>query len=676
MKLTTTANVQTNIQAAEKQQFSIAVNAKAFRTLLDGLYTNKIRAVVRELWTNAFDSHLEAQMGSIPFDCHLPTMLNPVFSVRDYGVSLTHDQVMNLYTRLFDSTKDQSNEAVGAFGLGSKSPFAYTDSFTVIARLNGRKRTYICNMDTSGTPEISLISDIESNEAQGLEVALAVDPKDFDAFKQEANFLAVGFDPTPSIDGAELTIAEPKLVAPDGSAAIFLKSHLPFSQRVAVRQGCVIYPVDDYHVGNEINQLLGWEATVIVDVPIGAVEITPSREALSLTDATKKALKDYTVKAIEAIRRGIDAEISKQPSYLAAVEHWFISGNRAERDMTILVRYTPKWNGRNVNRNIDLRGVNELLDLRVMRGSSTDAMQIQNFDILNRNDLRIVWFDENDKVIRANLRWREFASSRNAVGRGYQPGANTTWRSRNLTKAHIAALKREVGLTDDNFIYIGDLPDPGPQVRGGKGKSANGELVGVRQFTFPSYIPGKFGWRSSAADCVNVDMVTSLPAEYLWYQTDKVPTKEDAATCWKFARILEKLLDGKQLPVYGMSEKAIEAHKPDPKFNLKEIWTKVYDDLAPLVEDAYFEQQMNSCLPEALRESVSKPLFANLSAVDRNIVTSVFLRVGKTQEIDTKVKQTYNMLKKQYPLLFGEVDKTHAEWYIEQVDNHNKKAKP
>mgnify|MGYP000694507503 CR=1 FL=1 len=120
----------------ERESFTIEANGKAFRTLIDGLYSNKIQAVCRELSSNAQDSHIDAGQ-TRPFEVSIPTSLDPVFRVRDFGTSLSHEDVMFLYTRIFKSTKETTNDQTGALGLGSKSPFAYTDTFSVVAYLNG-----------------------------------------------------------------------------------------------------------------------------------------------------------------------------------------------------------------------------------------------------------------------------------------------------------------------------------------------------------------------------------------------------------------------------------------------------------------------------------------------------------------------------------------------------------
>ena len=112
-------------------EFRIRNSAKAFSILSSGLYANKIRAIIRELSCNAVDSHVAAGKSETPFDVHLPNQLEPWFSIRDYGTGLTNDQVTSIYTTYFESTKTDSNAFIGALGLGSKSPFSYTDNFTV-----------------------------------------------------------------------------------------------------------------------------------------------------------------------------------------------------------------------------------------------------------------------------------------------------------------------------------------------------------------------------------------------------------------------------------------------------------------------------------------------------------------------------------------------------------------
>ena len=60
--------------------FTIAQTSKMFKILSDSLYSDKVMAVIRELSTNAYDSHISAGNKN-PFKVTLPTAANPNFTV-------------------------------------------------------------------------------------------------------------------------------------------------------------------------------------------------------------------------------------------------------------------------------------------------------------------------------------------------------------------------------------------------------------------------------------------------------------------------------------------------------------------------------------------------------------------------------------------------------------------
>ena len=158
-------------------EFRIRNSAKAFSILSSVLYANKIRAVIRELSCNAVDSHAAAGKQDTPFDVHLPNTLSPHFSIRDYGTGLSHEQVTNIYTTYFESTKTASNQFIGALGLGSKSPFSYTDNFTVTAIQNGRKGIYTAFINEAGVPSIAQMMEEATDEPAGVEVKFSVNDR-------------------------------------------------------------------------------------------------------------------------------------------------------------------------------------------------------------------------------------------------------------------------------------------------------------------------------------------------------------------------------------------------------------------------------------------------------------------------------------------------------------------
>jgi len=264
------------------EDFKIAVNGKAFRILLDGIYPNKIRAVIRELCTNAFDAHVAAGKRNTPFKVTLPNTFDPTFSVRDYGTGMTHPQVMKLYSTLFESSKEGTNSEVGMLGLGSKSPFAYVDAFTTTVWMDGEKRTYRAFMGDDGVPKIALLGSEESDEPQGVEVSITANNKDCSVFRDTATDILQWFATKPVIEGQNVSFPQ-TTYAIQGNGWYIRQGH---GQSLA-RQGCVVYPINPSAIPNlsQLHQdMLG--AGLIMDFNIGTLDVAPSREELSYGPTT------------------------------------------------------------------------------------------------------------------------------------------------------------------------------------------------------------------------------------------------------------------------------------------------------------------------------------------------------------------------------------------------------
>ena len=85
--------------------------------ILTNLYANAPLAVLREYATNARDSHVAAGSDR-PIEVDLPTDLNPSLVIRDFGVGLSEQEIIDVYARYGASTKRDTDDQVGAFGLG------------------------------------------------------------------------------------------------------------------------------------------------------------------------------------------------------------------------------------------------------------------------------------------------------------------------------------------------------------------------------------------------------------------------------------------------------------------------------------------------------------------------------------------------------------------------------
>lgn len=202
----TSSPVITSIASAPSR-FKIKASAKAFK-ILSGFYSEPILAIPRELGANAWDSHVKAGNTDKMFEVHAPNTLEPWFSVRDFGTGLSAAHVDTIYTTYFESTKTNDNDSDGCMGLGSKTPFNYTDNFTVTSWFGGEKNVYSCFIDESGSPNIMHVRSSESAEPTGLEVKFGVKISDIPMFVDKITRAFEPFRNRPVIKGANIVYAE------------------------------------------------------------------------------------------------------------------------------------------------------------------------------------------------------------------------------------------------------------------------------------------------------------------------------------------------------------------------------------------------------------------------------------------------------------------------------------
>ena len=274
----TIQQVSTTVDSKFKQ-FSIKPDKSLFQLLTSKVYTNTIAAPIREWSTNAVDACIAADK-PVKFDVHLPTESEPIFSVRDYGLGLSEDDLLGLFTIVGESTKRNSNKFNGTFGIGRLSVFAYTSSFTVESFYNGKYYSYAIALDDY-IPTAIKLAESSTSEPDGLKLSLDVKFADISKFKTYAKEIYSWFEQKPTFNNSLELHDYSKYV----QTSDWLAGH-----SAGVLMGNVLYPLDHTHV----NRL---RVPFILKLPIGAVAITPGREALSYDTATIKTINTALEKA-------------------------------------------------------------------------------------------------------------------------------------------------------------------------------------------------------------------------------------------------------------------------------------------------------------------------------------------------------------------------------------------
>ena len=89
------ADTISRVRGAEMSaKFGIALTGKSVKALVQTLYPDPIKAVIRELSTNAVDAHQAAGTLDKKYIVKLPTITDPQFSIRDFGTGMSKMKIM------------------------------------------------------------------------------------------------------------------------------------------------------------------------------------------------------------------------------------------------------------------------------------------------------------------------------------------------------------------------------------------------------------------------------------------------------------------------------------------------------------------------------------------------------------------------------------------------------
>ncbi len=298
--------------------FNIARTPHMFNILSSGLYSDKAAAVLREIGCNAMDAHIMGDCADKPFQVKLPTPLDRSFYVKDWGPGLDDRELRELYTTYGWSSKQNNDEVTGAFGLGSKSPFAYTlqneddaDGFTVESAKNGRKAIYTCYIDETGAPAISRMHEgpADADWPHGVKVTFPVQSRDISEFHEKARDIYRWFKVKPEVLGLDSKLAEVEFKFRGSFFAMQPKEGYN-DRSPCIIMGNVRYPVN----ASRIRDLTKCEeallrANIHMWVPMGTVMMTPSREELEYTERTRKGLKEWLAKAVQEVAMKVREDV-------------------------------------------------------------------------------------------------------------------------------------------------------------------------------------------------------------------------------------------------------------------------------------------------------------------------------------------------------------------------------
>jgi hypothetical protein len=303
----TTGTLETNVQPNKALGFGIS-DVRLVVDILSKLYAYPIRTLVQEYICNGRDAMREAgTWGKMPMVISVPNKFEPTFKVRDYGVGITPDRMENIFVNYGSSTKRNTNTQTGGFGIGAKSAFSYTDSFTITSFVDGIKYLYVAHLGDQGG--VNLIQQSKTNEANGVEISIGVKSNDTREF-------------TEAVQRCVRYWSEPIKFHGVADGEINQRAPIATLDNMAIYSGetKTIYLVDgiEYDVMEEqtksywkdIPYLNSHNHVVAINVPNGFFKIASSRERLENNDDNKQKQKNLFNNCKKHIQNVIDTKIN------------------------------------------------------------------------------------------------------------------------------------------------------------------------------------------------------------------------------------------------------------------------------------------------------------------------------------------------------------------------------
>jgi hypothetical protein len=283
------------------RDFSLLVSSK--------IYTRKIDAVIREVSCNAADAASKSDR-RYKFDITVPSINQnggSYFECRDYGPGLSEDSITNIYTNIMKSTKRNDDTVIGCFGVGSKSPFTYSEVFFVTSYFNNTATIYQMIRTLEGFNYVK-VSSIPSKEPSGLSVKVPVLNKDVKEFRDSIinYFCTWATNELPFFNDEDKKITDEinnqsslksvdelsQFKIDDTTIKLYTITHLNYLNKY-IKMGHVMYRLDDSILNSFLQKDESIKDGIVIEVPNGFVAPSISRETLEYTK--------YTLDNIQAI---------------------------------------------------------------------------------------------------------------------------------------------------------------------------------------------------------------------------------------------------------------------------------------------------------------------------------------------------------------------------------------
>lgn len=327
-------NVDVQGVKSHKMEIDASNTAILFSILSENLYSDVYGSIIRELVSNAWDANKESGNESMPVYVHFNGATEEEsahIKIVDNGPGISEDRVEKIYGKYLASSKRDSNDQIGGWGLGSKTPLAYTDYFHISTVHNGKQYLYIMRKGVTNTM-LELMYSIPTDKLNGTEIKVYMkDNTDL------VDFFKAALDQLEFFNNVILVANDSALERSYGYSSIRVgeienfnkKKIFNFKNFVVVDQhnygppsillGQVKYPLPK---GVDLDK---YSYPLAFKFNIGDLPVTPSREGILWTP---QATQTFNLKVVNAIQE-IHSLIEKQREQKIGFIEYYVSNANA-----------------------------------------------------------------------------------------------------------------------------------------------------------------------------------------------------------------------------------------------------------------------------------------------------------------------------------------------------------
>lgn len=348
-------------EAIASQTFGIREQDMSFviDVLRKKMYQNPIRAFVREISCNARDAHREIGEPNKPIEITLPTLFEKQISIKDEGPGINPRRMSEIFLNYGASTKRNTNVLNGAFGLGSKTPLALGDQFSVITIHGGMKRFYTAVIDESRMGRMDLIREVHTDEHTGTTIIVPVKESDFNNFAKSVIDETTHWNSKhnsgvrPIIHNLPASViypADKKIMLEGEGWELYYpnKNNHGYGDKLTIIIDGIAYTVSDldldlsYHNEKHNNLRSILTKNINIYFGIGKLSLASNRDNIHFDDKTKIAIIEKLKSVISQIAKMGAEKASSEPSLDKAEVFWNSFNEYVSFSKSV---ETPIWNG-------------------------------------------------------------------------------------------------------------------------------------------------------------------------------------------------------------------------------------------------------------------------------------------------------------------------------------------